>query len=44
MNVSAEAGMYHVILGMLPLKIPFMPSVAHILQIASNQPLYLRQW
>lgn len=43
MNVRAEAGIYHVILGMLPLNIPLAPSASHILRTASNQPLYLRE-
>lgn len=42
MNVRAEAGIYHVILGMLPLNIPLAPSANHILRTASNHPLYLR--
>jgi len=41
MKVRADAGMYHAILGMLPLNIPLKPSVAHILWTASDQPLYL---
>ena len=41
-KVRAEAGMYHVILGMLPLNIPFVPSLPHIVLTASNQLLYLR--
>ena len=42
MKVRAEAGIYHVILGMLPLNIPFVPSLRQIVLTASNQPLYLR--
>lgn len=41
-KVRAEAGIYHVIRGTLPLNIPFIPSLRHIVLTASNQPLYLR--
>lgn len=42
MKVRAEAGMYHVILGTLPLNNPLTPSIIQILRIASSPPLYLR--
>jgi len=42
MKVRAEAGMYHVILGTLPLNNPLTPSIIQILRIASSQPLYLQ--
>ena len=42
MNVRAEAGMYHAILGMLPLKSPLKPSFAQVIVNTSYQLLYLR--
>lgn len=42
MNVRAEAGTYHMILGMLPLNKPFVPSIIHTRRIASDHPLYLK--
>ncbi|KAF5809351.1 hypothetical protein HanXRQr2_Chr04g0156121 [Helianthus annuus] len=42
MNVRAEAGTYHITLGMLPLNNPFGPSISHILRSASIQPCTLQ--
>ena len=41
MNVNADAGMYHIILGTLPLNKPLAPSDAHVFLIASSHPSYL---
>jgi hypothetical protein len=40
-KVKAEAGMYHITLGMLPLNMPRIPSSAQIFIKASSHPLYL---